>query len=120
RLRAAVTLVVKEVLYPLELRRIRADVVHVVDQSHAHLVRAVAAPTVVTCHDLFGLGSGGALRRLGYRRRVGALREAGRVIAVSASTRRAALDLGVRPERIALVRNRIDGFFLDEPRESEV
>lgn len=41
------------VLYPRRVRRQRADVVHVLDHSYAHLMRSrVRRPRVVTVHDL--------------------------------------------------------------------
>jgi len=119
--RALQTFVVKEIFYPMAARRVVADVAHVVDQSHAHLARWIrGAPTVVTCHDLWGLRFGGPLRRWGYRRRVSALSTAARVVTVSESTRRGAIALGVDPQRIVVVRNRVDRFFLEPPHASEL
>ncbi len=41
------------VRYPALARRVEADVIHVVDHSHAHLVAVLPrARTVVTCHDV--------------------------------------------------------------------
>jgi glycosyltransferase involved in cell wall biosynthesis len=120
-LRAVQTLLVKELLYPLRVRGVRADVAHVVDQSHAHLVRRLGGcATVVSCHDLWGLRHGSALRRFGYRRRVRHLRRAARVVAVSEAARREAIDLGVETRRIAVVRNRVDAFFLTPPPVAEL
>ncbi len=120
-LRSLETLFVKEALYPMQVRRVRADVAHVVDQSHAHLLRSLrSGPTVVTCHDLWGLRTGSRLRRAGYRRRVESLCAATRVIAVSESARREAIDLGVAPERIRVVRNRVERAFADVPSGDEI
>ncbi|MEA2624324.1 MAG: hypothetical protein QOD06_369 [Candidatus Binatota bacterium] len=115
-------LFVKEVLYPLQVRRVAADVVHVIDQSHANLIRAVTGcATVVTCHDLFPLASGSWARRAGYRRRVASLARATRVIAVSEATRAEVVDrLGVSSTRAVVVRNRVDEFFLSQPTAGEV
>lgn len=115
------TLAVKELFYPLEVRRLAGDVAHIVDQSHAGLVDWIeGCATVVTCHDLWGLRFGSAARRFGYRRRVGALRRATRVIAVSESTRREAIAIGVEAKRVALVRNRVDACFLERPGAEEL
>lgn len=114
-------LAVKEIVYPVEARCIDADVAHVVDQSHAHLVRWVrGCATVVTCHDLWGLGFGGGFRRAGYRRRVSALRAATRVICVSQSAKQEAVALGVEPWRIRVVRNRVEPFFAEPPSTAEI
>jgi glycosyltransferase involved in cell wall biosynthesis len=44
---------VRFVRYPRTLRRISADVFHIVDQSYAHLLRVLPrGRVVVTCHDL--------------------------------------------------------------------
>ena len=115
------TLAVKEVLYPLAVRGVRGDVAHVVDQSHAHLATWIrGCPTVVTCHDLWGLKFGGRLRRWGYNRRLRGLRAASRVVTVSENTRREVVALGVDAERVVTVRNRVDRFFLDAPNAAEV
>ena len=115
------TFVVKELLYPLSVRGLDVDVAHVVDQSHAHLVRRLEPPaTVVTCHDLWSLRSPNPLRRFGYRRRVRALTLATRVIAVSEAARREALSLGVPAARIALVRNRVERYFCETPDDREI
>jgi glycosyltransferase involved in cell wall biosynthesis len=120
-MRVLQTLLVKEILYPLSVRGLAPDVAHLVDQSHAHLLRRLSrSATVVSCHDLWGLRFGGTLRRAAYRRRVRSLREANRVIAVSESARREALALGVSAERISLVRNRVDRFFLGIPDACEL
>jgi glycosyltransferase involved in cell wall biosynthesis len=115
------TLLVKELFYPVAARRLRADLFHVVDQSHTHLVRSLrGAATVVTCHDLWGLRHGGRVRRFLYRRRVLSLKEAGRVVAVSQAARVEAIELGVEPRRVAVVRNRVDPFFLEDPPAAEL
>lgn len=120
-LRLLETFVVKELIYPLAVRRVAADVLHVVDQSHAPLVRALRGrATVVTCHDLWGLRHGGRLRRFLYRRRVRSLIQATRVVAVSEATRRAAIGLGVESGRIVVVRNRVDPFFVSRPAADEI
>jgi len=120
-LRALQTLLVKEIVYPLAARRVRADVAHVVDQSHANLVRSLAGcATVVTCHDLWGLRHGSVLRRALYRRRVLDLRRATRVVAVSEAGREDIVRLGVQASRTIVVRNRVDPFFVDRPAAAEI
>jgi glycosyltransferase involved in cell wall biosynthesis len=114
------TLLVKQLLYPLQVGRLRADVVHVVDQSHAHLVRWIrGAATVVTCHDLWGLRHGSLLRRFAYRQRVLAMRQATRVIAVSRHSCDEAIRLGIDPDRISVVGNHIDRSFFVTPSSAE-
>lgn len=49
------------VWYPRAVRRVRADLHHIVDHGYAHLVRALdPARTIVTCHDLMLLRMAGA------------------------------------------------------------
>jgi glycosyltransferase involved in cell wall biosynthesis len=115
--------VVKSILYPLQVRRVTADVHHVIDQSHADLLDGLPGDrTVVTCHDLHPLsGRTGSLRRALYRRRVEKLRRAARVVAVSEFAARSARELlGVAAERIVVVRNPLDRFFLETPADAEV
>ncbi len=114
---------VKSILYPLQVRRVTADVHHVIDQSHADLLDGLPGDrAVVTCHDLHPLsGRAGSLRRTLYRRRVVKLRRAARVVAVSEFAARSARELlGVAAERIVVVRNPLDRFFLEAPSEAEV
>jgi glycosyltransferase involved in cell wall biosynthesis len=120
-LRPLQTLLVKEVVYPWLARRVRADVAHVVDQSHASLVRSLdGQATVVTCHDLWGLRYGSPLRRYAYRRRVLSLRRATRVVAVSETVREDVVGLGVEARRVAVVRNRVEAFFVERPAAAEL
>ena len=45
--------IARYLLYPMRLRRRRADVIHVLDHSYAHVIGAQRSrPTVVTVHDL--------------------------------------------------------------------
>jgi glycosyltransferase involved in cell wall biosynthesis len=85
-----------------------------VQTAHFPVPRGLAAPTVLTIHDLrsFELASAPLTRRLAGRSIVGAAaRRARAVIAVSASLRaRIVARLGVPPERVHVVANAADHF----------
>lgn len=99
---------IRQVVYPLRVRRVRSGVLHVLDQSFAHLLR-FARPgvgTVVTVHDVIplldreGLNDSQARR---YRRIVGTLTRADRVSCSSEHTRRDVERLlGVEPARMTV------------------
>lgn len=102
------------VRYPALARRVEADVIHVVDHSHAHLVGVLPrSRTVVTCHDviLLALAAGRIeterrfpLATLLFRRDVAHLREAAAVVVDSERTRRDLVDLvGVRQEAVEVI-----------------
>lgn len=85
------------VLAPVALRLLHGDVAHVVDQAHAGYVHALAAPTLVTVHDLIPLKAlSGEYGRIAgrmshraawwYRHNIVALRAADRLVAPSAAT----------------------------------
>jgi len=84
--------------YPRHIKNLQADVYHITDHSHAHLIRSLdARRTIVTCHDLIGLVHPENIRRtallpmLGqsaYRYSIGYLHCAARVIADSANTKK--------------------------------
>jgi glycosyltransferase involved in cell wall biosynthesis len=115
---------VKAILYPAQVRGLSADVHHVLDQSHADLLGALPADrSVITCHDLHPLSPVAQTRwprRVLYRRRVAKLRRAARVVAVSEFAARSVRErLGIAPERVVVVRNPLDRFFLEEPAAAE-
>lgn len=112
----------KSWLYPRQVRGLRADVYHVLDHSHADLLDTLpAGATVVTCHDLYPLEHGPLWRRKMFRRRVAKLARAARVIAVSRASARAAGEaLGIPGDRLAVVPNRLDRFYLEEPSPAEL
>jgi glycosyltransferase involved in cell wall biosynthesis len=101
-------------VYPRLARGIDADVFHVVDHSQAHLLDHIEpSRTVVTCHDLILLlldagriatDHRDRIAAAIFRRSVGSLRYAARVVAVSERTRRDAVELlGVDPRRIEVI-----------------
>jgi glycosyltransferase involved in cell wall biosynthesis len=102
------------VRFPRAVRRLEADVFHVLDHSQAHLVAALdPSRTVVTCHDLMLLVlAAGRLPTTHrepmataiFRYSVGHLRRARCVIAVSQNTRRDLIEmLEVDPARIQVI-----------------
>jgi glycosyltransferase involved in cell wall biosynthesis len=108
----------KFLLFPWELERelAWADVVHVCDHSNAVYIRRLhAIPHVVTCHDLIAIRS--ALnefpgQRTGWTGRqlqrmiLAGLRQARRIVCVSAATRADVLRLTQRPAaRVTVVPN---------------
>jgi glycosyltransferase involved in cell wall biosynthesis len=97
RLRSNYLAVANLLIVPWQLRRLRADVVHVLDHSYGAWVRALGPTrTAVTCHDLipfvrsemwrtrWGRGFG---RRM-FALNAGRMMEAARVLAVSRATAR--------------------------------
>ncbi|MPZ99203.1 MAG: glycosyltransferase [Dehalococcoidia bacterium] len=113
--------------YPRLVRRLPADVFHIVDHSYAELLGALPqSRTVVTCHDLMLLraevsdigfrGRRPTVRR--FRRRVEHLRRAARVVCVSATTARDVRELlGVEEERLRVIPNGISAAFYPLPAE---
>jgi glycosyltransferase involved in cell wall biosynthesis len=96
----------KYVRYPSIVRRRRADILHVVDHSYAHLVHfAQTRASVVTCHDLAAMRGWAQVswwhkvlfRSWGFA----GLRNADVVVADSEATRRdLTAYVGVRPGRV--------------------
>lgn len=89
--------------YPWRIRNLQADIFHITDHSHAHLMMGVdARRTIVTCHDLMGLVHPENIRSTAqlpvvsegaYRYSIGFLQRAARVIADSENTKRDLLRL---------------------------
>jgi glycosyltransferase involved in cell wall biosynthesis len=99
---------------PSRLRSSGAPIVHILDQSYAHLIPGlVDKRVVVTCHDLIPLSE--PTRSIGawlYRRNIRHIEKALRVIAISDSTRTALVDrLGIARERIEVLPHGIDNAF---------
>jgi glycosyltransferase involved in cell wall biosynthesis len=107
---------------PGALKGLSADVVHIVDHAHAHLVAAAGpARTVVTCHDLILLLLAEGRLRIAprnpletalFRYSTSFLRRAAAVIADSACTGRDAVQfLGVDPGRVHVIPPGLNGDF---------
>jgi glycosyltransferase involved in cell wall biosynthesis len=101
---------------PFAVRRSESEVVHVLDQTYAHLIRqARPAKVAITCHDLtplelprFSIGW------LLYRQAVQGIRSADRVIAISEATRRRLIDhLGIAPDKVTVAPYGLDPAFFD-------
>jgi len=99
-------LIDRYVLLPSALRRSTVPIVHVLDQSYAHLVtRARPARVIVMCHDLTPM----TRRRVAvgeflYHRAVRGIHQAHHVIAGSEATRRQLIDrLRIDPDRITVI-----------------
>jgi len=114
--------------YPRALRRYRGDLVHVLDHSYAHCLRAFrGVPSVVTVHDLLPLRTIAA-GRLGLRSRVRNrllqwvldwVPRADRVIVTTQYTaREAGQFIDVDPQRIRIIPMGVDGRFFDRPAEA--
>jgi glycosyltransferase involved in cell wall biosynthesis len=109
------------VRYPIQARRFRADVNHIVEHGYAHLLTVLDPErTVVTVHDLIPLLSWrGLVPGLSYPHRprlaeysLAFLRKARRVFAISNRTRQDLVSLGVCPaERIDVVPYGVDERF---------
>ncbi len=115
------------VSYPRALRKVEAEVFHILDQGYAHLVRALPAErTIVTCHDLTPLrmAEGDLPIEIGravlarYTYSVRHLGDAARVACPSGATRADLIRLlGIDPDRIAVIPNGLDPRF--RPLEPE-
>jgi glycosyltransferase involved in cell wall biosynthesis len=104
------------IVLPVAVRRSESEVVHVLDQTYAHLIReARPAKVAITCHDLtplelprFSIGW------LLYRQAVQGIRSADRVIAISEATRRRLIDhLGIAPDKVTVAPYGLDPAFFD-------
>jgi glycosyltransferase involved in cell wall biosynthesis len=101
---------------PIALHHSESEVVHVLDQTYAHLIRqARPAKVAITCHDLtplelprFSIGW------LLYRQAVQGIRGADRVIAISEATRKRLIErLGIAPEKVTVAPYGLDPAFFD-------
>lgn len=99
----------KYLLYPRKVSRLRADLVHVLDHSYAHLLRSVprGVRSIATAFDLVPLLDSRGLSQTQvdrFRRTVQHLSRADLVIAMSQQTERDLIRLaGVAPERIRVI-----------------
>jgi glycosyltransferase involved in cell wall biosynthesis len=129
--RGAATYLVRYGWYPAQLRTIRADINHITDHLHAHLVRQLQPQrTIITCHDLTtfvhpenitSTSLFPSLTKSIYRHALNRLHEAACVIAVSENTRRDILKLSrCTPEQVRVVHHGINTVFTDNPYREEV
>jgi glycosyltransferase involved in cell wall biosynthesis len=119
--------IARYVRYPLRLRRISADVFHIVDQSYAHLSRALPRErTVVTCNDVLLLRlaeTPGVLpvdRRslIQFRWITSHLKSVARVACISNATRNDVQRLcGVPSQRLTVIPLGVDHRFRPLPAE---
>jgi glycosyltransferase involved in cell wall biosynthesis len=109
-------LIDRYLLLPMAIKRSQPEIVHILDQTYAHLIRgARPAKVAITCHDLtplelprFSIGW------LIYRQAVQGIRDADRVIAISEATRRRLIDrLNIAPEKIAVAPYGLDPAFFE-------
>lgn len=113
--------------YPRVLRERSSDgVFHIIDHSYSYLVGRIAAPTVVTCHDIMLLTRSDWQKNQKwtpavplFRWSINHLRRASYVIAVSERTRRDLLHHNlVDDDRIAVIPPSIDPLFIENPTVS--
>ena len=110
--------------YPVRLRKLEADIFHIIDHSDGHLsswFQQVQKPNVVTCHDLINLvkpetfkgrARFPAISMTAWRWGVEGMRQADHVISVSSHTKRDVIDhLGIAPQSITVVYNAVDAVF---------
>ncbi len=118
-------------VYPRRIRRSKADVYHLVDQSLSYLVRYLdAARTVVTCHDLLHFPLRRQFKRQAaipfledslYRLCVAGLPKCRAIIAVSECNKRDAIRyLNCKPERIRVVYEAASPVFFRPPEPDRV
>jgi glycosyltransferase involved in cell wall biosynthesis len=113
--------------YPARVRLSRADLVHVLDHSYAHMVRALpSVPAVVTVHDLLpvimvrrrAIGLRSRLRNLLLTRVLAALREAQAWIVATEWLRGELSGWLEHQDRIHVVPYGVDDAFFDAPAEA--
>jgi glycosyltransferase involved in cell wall biosynthesis len=124
--------IARYVRYPLQLRRMAADVYHIVDQSYAHLARVLPRDrTIVTCNDVLLLRlaeTSWGLRvdrrsLLQFRWITSHLKSVARVACISAATRDDVERLcGVSSQRLRVIPHGVDVRFrpLSTERKQEV
>lgn len=114
--------------YPALLRPAPADIYHILDHSYAHLLsRLPPERTVVTCHDLMPLmvdgyqrSPGGKLSQASFRHSIGHMKKARHIIADSAATKKAIVDiLGLPGQSITVVPLGVDEIFLSSPNDTQ-
>jgi glycosyltransferase involved in cell wall biosynthesis len=129
--RGIATQIVRYGWYPMRVKKIRADVVHIADHLHAHLVRRLPLQrTVITCHDLTtfvhpeNITSRSLFPSLTtklYQRALNRLHEAACVIAVSENTRKDILAYSrCVPEQVRVVYHGVDGIFAENADREKV
>ncbi|MBY0360169.1 MAG: glycosyltransferase family 4 protein [Candidatus Obscuribacterales bacterium] len=107
--------------YPLMSSRINADIFHILDHSHAHLILSLPKErTVITCHDIIPLlaksGKIG-MKAEGMGKHTFALRlfflwQAAHIIAISESTRQGLIhEVGIPEERVTTVHYGLNSCF---------
>jgi glycosyltransferase involved in cell wall biosynthesis len=116
--------------YPRALRRYRGDLVHVLDHSYAHCLRAFPGlPSVVTVHDLHPLrvlaeGTRGVRGRARDQLLHWVLQWVERADRLIVSTKYTARELErfleVPPDRIRVIPYGVDAHFFQRPREDAV
>lgn len=95
--------VYRYLFYPWRIRNLKADIFHITNHSHAHLIASLdARRTVITCHDLTGIVHPENIRgsaqlplvsESAYRFSVGFLKRAARIVVDSENTKRDVLRL---------------------------
>lgn len=119
----------RAVKYPFIAGRVKSDVYHILDHSHANLARSLPPEkTIITCHDLIPLL---ALRgeidipiekmwRRTFAYRVRCIERCAVVIAISESTKRDIVRLtSVPPERVEVVYYGVNPTFAPAPTPAE-
>jgi len=129
--RGAATHFVRYAWYPVQLRTIRADINHVTDHLHAHLIRRLQPQrTIITCHDLTTFVHPENITTTSlfpsitegiYARSLHCLHEAACVVAVSENTRKDILRLSrCTPEQVRVVHHGISTVFNDNTSREQV
>lgn len=117
------------VTYPAQAARVKSDVYHVLDHSHANLIASLPGrKSVVTCHDIIPLLAAkgliplptGRATRFSFPLRIQWMRRCRYIITVSESTKRDLMEHGGVPaERIVVVHNGVKPAFLAEAIDRE-
>ncbi|MEL6903028.1 MAG: glycosyltransferase family 1 protein [Cyanobacteria bacterium J06606_4] len=110
--------------YPQQIKRQAVDIFHIIDHSDGHIARwlkPLPIPTVVTCHDLINLRQPEnakhqaflpALSSALWRYAVNGLRQADRLVTVSAHTAQDVNQLlDISPQQLTVVHNAADPEF---------
>lgn len=119
--------------HPRAVRRLDADIFHIVDHSNAHVaywLKKTGKPIVITCHDLVQFvypdilkdrARFPALSMASWKYSVHGLKSADRVVAVSTNTARdVERTLDIPPALISIVPNGVEPYFQPLPATTDI
>ncbi|OUL26025.1 glycosyl transferase group 1 [Nostoc sp. RF31YmG] len=110
--------------YPLRLKKLQADIFHIIDHSDGHLARWLQKnhqPNVVTCHDLINLiqpenvyeqARLASISMAAWKYAIAGMHQANHIITVSSHTAQDVVQqLNIQPEKITVVPDAVESIF---------